>query len=206
MRARIPVLATVFFLFGAGALAAQAWDSPGFLPPTADDRFGVYLLLPEGADFGVVGTFRQAGRLNLGVRGGLAKPEGGSTRVFIGSDMWGMLVRQGSESPFDVAWTVGAGAAFGNGTLARFPAGVSIGREFGAAGVALVPYVHPRLTYQIFANDGRSDSDLRIGADLGLDLRLGGRMILRGAVALDQDVSTVGLGVAWRAPNGAAVR
>lgn len=206
MRVRIPVLATILLLAGGGPLAAQAWDAPGFLPPAADDRFGVYLLLPEGADFGVAGTFRQTGLINLGVRGGLAKPESGSARVFVGSDIWGMLVNQGSESPFDVAWTVGAGAAFGSGTLARFPAGLSIGREIGAAGVALVPYVHPRATYQIYANDGVSDSDFRLGADLGLDLRLGERLILRGAAALDGDGSTVGLGMAWRAGNAGSVR
>lgn len=202
---RILLGAVALSLLSASSVRAQAWDTPSFFPPRPGDDLGIYFVQPDGADWGLAGIWRQAGSLNLGVRGGLVQPEIGDIAIQVGGEVWGGLFEAGPAFPVDVAWTLGFGASFGDFTYARIPAGVSIGRELLLGGFTLTPYVHPRFALDIFAQDDRSDTDTSLVGDLGVDLALGGGLTVRLGATFG-DLDAFGAGIAYRMARGVEVR
>jgi hypothetical protein len=189
----------------AGPAAAQhAWDVPGFLAPNPGSDLGVYLVSPAGGDVGVQAIWRQTGNLNLGVRGGLART-GTATMALLGAEFFGLLLPAGAALPVDVAWTLGVGGAMGDGTSLRVPAGLSIGWPLARAGLALVPYVHPRGALDVYARADRTTTRFVLDLDLGADLRLGPGVVLRLGWTMGES-EAFGAGIAWRMERGVVVR
>ena len=209
MRARALTASAALLLCLPGAAAAQAWDTPSFLAPAGGDDIGAYYVQPEGADWGVMGIWRQRGNLNLGARVGVVQPSfGGADLVWlVGGESWGTLVSAGAGLPVDAAWTLGFGASFGNGlTYARIPLGVTIGRWVDLGGVAIQPYAHPRVGIDIFAPDeGDAETELAYLADVGIDVALGAALTVRAGISLG-DGEAVGIGVAYRMLRPVEVR
>lgn len=215
----------LFFVLAFGALlwgrplAAQLWDAPSFLPPRPTDDLGAYLFKPTGGDWAIAGIWRQSGDPNLGVRAGIASRDDPDDRgetehsVILGAETYGPLLTADAASQVDASWTLGAGAALGGGTFLRIPVGISAGLRLGAGETIVVPYVHPRLGLEVFADDDTTDTDFAWAADLGADVLIGSSLVLRVGGSLrdafggdDDAESAVGVGIAWRMARGVTVR
>lgn len=213
MRTRNAVMALLALAMCTGPVAAQSWEHPTFFSPQAHDDIGLYLVQVDDVDDpGWVGIWRQSGNINLGVRAGLAS---GEFDWLVGAEFYGPLRLFGSESQLLVSWIVAAGAMFGEtileeGVVAlRVPVGVSVGLNLGSGGIAIVPYVHPRVAFNLIAEgegaNERTDSDINLDVDLGADVTLSDRFVLRGGVTISE-FTTFGAGVAYRIPRRVVVR
>lgn len=199
----IRILAAVLASLIIVSDARAQFDTPSFLPPRPGDDIGIYLTDGGNADFGIQGIWRQRGNLNLGVRVGYLDlgPDGA---VVVGVDLWDLLAEAGSQFPVDVAWTLGAGAAFNGGTLLEIPAGLTIGRVIQWEALTLQPYAHPRLA--LFVESGEGDEVSLEGLfDIGADAVLNENLKLRIGVTLGS-IDALGLGLAYRWTRGAVVR
>ena len=195
------------------AAAQTAWDSPSFLSPWATRDLGFYYVQPDhGYDWGALGMWRTAGRVNLDLRGGLMHDDfRNQNDVLVGAGLSAPLATLGAGSglPLDLAWTLGAGAILSrdlyDATLLRIPAGVSMGLRIGRPGddFQLLPYAHPRiaLAVQTARRGGGSHTDVQGTVDLGLDLVIGNDIVFRAGAALG-DAGSVGLGLAFGLGNG----
>lgn len=188
----------------AGSLSAQAWDGPSFFSPRPGEDIGIYLIDADGADdLGVAGIWRQEGNLNLGVRLGLLDGD----RFSVGAEFYGPI--GGVQAPLLLSWVVGVGGTFNGADWIRVPAGLSIGASFDAGTLSIMPYVHPRIAFDYISFDtpagDDSDSELNFDLDLGADIGLGPRFVLRfGATVGDWDA--IGVGVAYRLGRRVVVR
>ncbi len=190
-------------------LAADAraqFDTPSFLPPRPGDDIGIYLSDVGDADFAVQGIWRQSGNLNLGLRIGYIEIPGAGA-VVVGAESWGPLASAGPAFPVDVTWTLGAGAAFNGGTVLEVPLGLSIGRTFDVAPVALQVYAHPRLALfvEAEATDPEDELDTAGLFDIGADAVLNESLKLRLGITLGR-INAVGFGVAYRWSRNVVVR
>lgn len=211
MRARSGAIALTLIGAVTGPVAAQAWDNPTFFAPRAHDDIGVYLVNPEFGDLGFAAIWRQSGNINLGVRGGMGGDS--DNRVWLlGAELYGPL-QLATGMPLLIAWNTGVGASFGDGfTAMRIPLGVSVGLDLplGGAGVSILPYVHPRAVFDLVAvelanGEEETDSEFDFDVDLGADVGIGERWILRGGVSL-VNTTTFGFGIAYRIPRPISVR
>lgn len=209
---RITAAAAAFIALGLAAAspAAGQWESPTFFSPRAGDDLGAYLVFPDPGDLGIVGIWRQTGRIDLGVRAGFID-FGNDTGVLVGAELFGPVNLFGPGTPISAAWMSGIGATFDGVTWLRIPLGLSVGATLASSGgLSITPYVHPRVAFDLFAYDtGRdeeeTDSELNVDVDLGADLALGRSFILRfGATFGESDV--IGIGLAWRMARGVVVR
>jgi hypothetical protein len=197
------ILLCIAGLLAAAPVAAQGWDTPMFLPPYVGEEIGGYPTFPSSGDWGLQGIWRQQGSLNLGLRGGVARTGGGApTVLLVGVEAWGGLGRR-SDKTLDLNWVTGLGATFrGHYSNLRIPLGISIGKRLQVPGLALTPYILPRLAYQLEGLQSRTHSTLNFEMDLGLDLTLASSVTFR-AVGTVGAWDTFGLGVAF--PVGRSV-
>jgi len=187
-------------LVPAGAQAQHrliaAWDAPSFMSPGPHDDIGFYYVKPSDTDGGLAVTWRQSGRVGLGVRGEYIHDIFGA-HWGIGAEIKGGLGQVAPPLAFN--WTAGVGALVGSGESdLRIPVGLTIGLRLASGDLVLTPYVHPRvsLAYVSFDNGG-SDSALQFDTDVGADLQLTPEIILRfGGTFGDQPA--VGAGLALR--------
>lgn len=108
--------------------------------------------------------------------------------------------------PFDLLMTAGVNAAFGEGgPLLSIPFGASVGHRFMIdGGMALTPYLHPRVALDYCGDCDGGDSEMEIGlvVDLGLSFdvtpnvafRLSGSFGDDGIVRGDD---AIGVSLAW---------
>jgi hypothetical protein len=191
--------------------AAQAWDNPSFFAPRAHDDIGLYLINPEGGDLGFTALWRQSGNINLGVRAGIGG-DSDNRLWLLGAELYGPL-DFATGMPILFSWNTGVGASFGDGTTAmRIPLGISAGIDVGQAGaaVSILPYVHPRVVFDLVATERANgeevtESEFDFDIDLGADVGIGERWIVRGGVSLANS-TTFGFGVAYRIPRPVTVR
>ena len=203
MRKWIVALALTLSAGAPAALQAQtrAWDTPSFMAPTRDDDIGLYYIKPRDTDWGIAGTWRQSGGLNLGVRGEYIQLDnfGGQvdSRWGIAADAKGFIGPL--APPLAVAWTGGLGALLGSGLSAlSIPVGLSLGLRLASGGLVLTPYVHPRVSFMYTSFDrnvgGGSETNVLFDTDVGADLELSRQLILRlGGTFGDQPALGAGL-------------
>lgn len=182
----------------AGPLRAQTTGMPVFLSPYRTFQrveFGASLSDP-GSGFGLEGFYRIGHRsYDFGFRGGFVDQDNQETVFVAGIDFRTRVVDHSVDFPFDGAFTLGLGAAFGDGsTVARVPVGISLGRrvELEDSSVQFVPYLHPVLV-PVF---GDTNSDLDFALGLGVDIALNRRIEIRVSAALG-DIEGVGLSLAF---------
>ena len=212
-RFRLPILARAAAVAAAVALpaadAAAQTFYPAFQPARTVQR--EYNFAIADGDAGTQFLFQwhegMTGASGFRFDGGLIDPdvEGADISVALGATYLRQLNNAGPNLPLDLLFTVGGHAYVGDGVVLEVPAGISVGRRFPLDGAfALTPFVHPRLAlaYCNECDAGDSETDLRIGFDLGVDFEISSRMSLRAALLLaSDDVDAIGLGLAWR-PNG----
>ena len=214
--ARAAVVACALALAAAPAARAQAWNTPSFQQPRLVSRELNFSL----ADGGVAGTalgfqWRQAfaPRTQLSFDLGLAKPDGAGadTYFLVGGQFGYQMVTADREMPLDMMFTVGFNGAIGDPVnFVRVPVGVSLGHRFPVeGGMALTPYVHPRLSFDVCSEAcfGPTDkTDLSVNVDLGMNFEFSRQLALRlsamfgGSDAFGND-DAFGLSLAWTPPG-----
>ncbi|HWV56994.1 MAG TPA: hypothetical protein VNZ57_05930 [Longimicrobiales bacterium] len=162
----------------SGRALAQAWDTPTFLPPRLTEEIGAGLIDPEGADWGLVGFWRQPGPVGFGVRAGFVT--GGDATFLVGTEFFAPVFPITDREPLAMLWTAGLGGAFGDHTEIRIPVGVTAGVLVPmGAGLALQPYAHPRAALDLHIVDDETTAKFRASLDLGADLVVGSQLRLR---------------------------
>lgn len=202
MKIRLLAMVLLAFSIASSARAQVAWDAPSFMPPRPGDDIGVYL--SDLGDFGIQGIWRQGGNLNLGVRLGYIDTAFDGI-ITVGVETWDLLAVAGDALPVDVAWTLGAGAAFNGGTALGVPLGLTFGLPVDFDPLRLQFYAHPRLGLFVHSVADNTNLELEGLFDLGVDALLNENLKLRlGATFGHQDA--LGIGLAYRWTRGAVVR
>ncbi|MGH7463209.1 MAG: hypothetical protein ACREMA_19555, partial [Longimicrobiales bacterium] len=176
------------------------WDAPSYFSPKPMDDIGLYVSRSTSVDeaTGLSGIWRQSGNVNLGVRAGIGDLNDAGGTVLVGAELYGPLNSLLPGTAVDISWILGAGAVFGSRhTLFSVPVGASFGLQLGSGGVQILPYVYPRVSLDITAVEfnGREETDMQAGfaVDLGADVSLGERFILRvGGSLIDREAFGVG--------------
>jgi hypothetical protein len=189
--------------------AKVTWDAPSFFNPRPMDDIGLYFTSIEransGSATGLAAIWRQSGNLNLGIRLGTFDLEDIGNSLAVGAELYGPLSLF-SGSQLDLAWTLGAGAVFGDDyTVGTIPLGVSLGLRLGSGSIRIEPYVHPRAALDIIAigegDNEETDTDVAFVLDLGADVNIGERFILRlGGSLLDREAFGAGIAYRWPRP------
>ncbi|MBW3572491.1 MAG: hypothetical protein KY467_15425 [Gemmatimonadetes bacterium] len=170
---------------GAGAAEAQVF-TPSYQAPVVMNDLGIYLSDAPG-DLAVEGIWRGG---PVGLRVGFV--DAGDDLLSLGGE-----VRVPVSAPIAVAFTAGAQGLIGDLDGIGVQAGLSIGQRFVNPGVALTPYIHPRIALiDGLAVDDEFGAELL--ADLGLDAEFASNLILRISVGLGAGSPGVGIGLAWR--------
>lgn len=203
MRLRVILITAAALAVGADARGQALWDTPSFLPPRPGDDIGVYLTDGDNTDFGIQGIWRQQGNLNLGLRLGFV--DAFDDLIIVGGETWNTLATAGPEFPMDVAWTLGVGAAFGEGVNFSVPLGLTVGHTFVTAPFTFQLYGHPRLALVVVSRDNYDDTDLEGLLDIGADFHLGPDWKLRLGFTVG-GYDALGIGMAYRWGRSVAVR
>jgi hypothetical protein len=136
-----------------------------------------------------------SGKFDLGFRGGMFDPGGGSTVLLLGVEVRQRVLSHTVDFPLDGALVLGLGGWFVSGSSALFvPVGLSLGRRIDPQGsqVSIVPYVQPTGTLVA----GNNNSDFLFTLGLGADFRLSPRFDARISAGLG-DLEGVSLSAVW---------
>jgi hypothetical protein len=208
-------LVMVALLFMAAPVTGQVtadvkftFETPSFMGPRPMDDIGIYVTNSD-VGTGLQGIWRQSGNLNLGVRAGVGDLDRTGKAVLVGAELYGPINALLAGSGIDISWVLGAGAVFGdNVTAFSVPFGASIGITLGSGNVRISPYVHPRVALDIVAveigDEEETDTDGAFAVDIGGDVSLGEKLILRVGGSLG-DREAFGVGLALRWPRGVSV-
>ena len=201
---RLFVLAVL--AFSAVPAQAQMWDAPTFFSPRPGEDLGIYVIDGEGAgDLGFAGIWRQAGNLNLGVRAGFM----GSDHISVGAEFYGPLAI-GGASRLQLAWNLGLGATFNDATALRIPLGVSVGAVLGSGSMSIMPYVHPRVAFDLvayeIAGQEETETEFNVPVDVGADIIVSPSFVVRVGATFNDSRNAFGAGLAWRMGRRLVVR
>jgi hypothetical protein len=188
-----------------GTADAQAANYPAFQPPLIVQR--EYAIGVADGDHVTSAVFQwregwsPVSQLSLDI--GVADPEHGDVKLLLGGGYARQLNRASNDLPLDLFLTAGAYVALTDPTVFQIPVGISAGHRFDLdGGLALTPYIHPRLALSYCSDCGPgndSDSDLDVVFDLGANFEVSPRLSLRAAVAFGGDRNdAIGFALAWR--------
>ena len=181
-------LAAAAVLAVSGTADAQVF-TPSYQAPVPMNDLGVYLSDSPG-ELTLEGIWR-SGPVGLRVGYVDAEPDG---LISLGGEVRSPIA---TSAPIDVAFTAGAQGLIGEVDALGLQAGLSIGKRFVNPGLALTPYIHPRIALI----DGITESDdweTELLAELGLDAEFSQNLIFRLSVGLSDESPDVGVGLAWR--------
>ncbi|HEU4886080.1 MAG TPA: hypothetical protein VFT45_27830 [Longimicrobium sp.] len=182
----LPAAVAGALAMGAGTADAQVF-TPSYQAPVVMNDLGIYLSDGPG-DMALEGIYRSG---PLGLRVGFV--DAVDDLLSLGGE-----VRMPLEStPVDVAFTAAAQGLIGDLDAIGVQGGLSIGKRFVNPGVALTPYIHPRIAL-IDGIATEDDFEAELLADLGLDAEFSNNLILRLSIGLSDDTPDVGIGLAWR--------
>lgn len=178
---------TIVSALASSTADAQAYSYPSFQLPTVSNRdytAGV------AASKGTVAFFQWREGINsdmhFSLDAGLGDPEGRDNNliVFGGATLGRQLLRATKDQPLDLLLTGGAGIALGAGqTTLRLPVGVSLGHRFPfEGGLALTPYVHPRVSLDVCSSctsKNNDNSELSLNFDMGVNFEVSPKFAIR---------------------------
>lgn len=180
-------------MLSASGVEAQVF-TPTFMAPRSSSDLGIYLNDGPG-DFSVEGIMRRAGGgYDLGLRLGVAEILDDAA-LLLGGELRNPLAL--GTAPLDLAFTAGVQGVIGEVDAIGLQAGLSIGHTFVSPGLAITPYLHPRIG-MIDGWGANDDFDLEVLADLGVDVQFNGNLALRLGIPLEEHGSDWGIGLAWR--------
>lgn len=182
----LPAAVAGFVAVATDSAGAQVF-TPSYQAPVVMNDLGVYLSDGPG-DMALEGIYRAG---PIGLRVGFV--DAADDLLSIGGEFRSPI----ESAPIDVAFTAGAQGLIGDFDAIGVQAGLSIGERFVSPGVALTPYIHPRIALiDGLATD--DDFEAELLADLGLDAEFASNLILRLSIGLSDDTPDVGVGLAWR--------
>lgn len=197
------------------AQAQVGWDAPTFFSPRPMDDVGIYAFKTNASSLsdptGLKIIWRQSGNINLGVHAGTGDLDDIGQAILLGAELYAPLSRLAASTGLAISAGIGAGAVFGDNYVdLSIPLGISIGANLGSGGVGILPYVNPRVSFDVSSFDDQFDNehtDTNIGLeiDLGVDISLGERFVLRGGASFG-DREAYGAGIALRIPRKVVVR
>jgi hypothetical protein len=185
LRGATAALLTVVCFSGA---SAQVF-TPTFTSPRLINEIGVHLSDGPG-DLAIEGIWRAG---PLGLRVGWVDAADGAFSV--GGEVRSPLYVDGA--PLGLAFVAGGQALLGDLDAAGLQAGLSAGYTFMGTGLAVTPYMHPRVAMVRSLGDN-GDWDFEVLADVGVDAELWTRMLVRLGVNLTDIGSNWGVGLSWR--------
>jgi hypothetical protein len=187
MRRTVLMPAVAAALLATAASADAQVFTPSYQSPVVMNDIGIYLSDSPG-DMALEGIWRSG---PVGLRLGYVdtEPEG---MVSLGGE-----VRVPLTAPIDIAFTAGAQGLLGDNNALGVQAGLSLGQRFVNPGVALTPYIHPRVAL-IDAGGTEDDFETELLAELGLDAEFSRNLILRLSVGISDVTPNLGVGLAWR--------
>jgi hypothetical protein len=185
MRAFVAALLT-----GMAAATTQAQVfTPTYTSPRLLNELGIYLSDGPG-DVGFEGIWRGG---PVGLRVGFVDVAGGALTV--GGEIRSPLPIQGA--PLGLALTAAAQGIVGDADAIGLAGGLSAGYTFRSPGMAITPYLHPRVG--MVQSFGRNrDWDFEVLADIGADLEFHTNIVVKLGIKLDDVGSNFGVGLAWR--------
>ena len=207
------LVAAAFVGPAAATAGAQAWNYPSFQQPRTIDREYNFAVSDGGAGTGTSFVFQWregttvGNQLSLDL--GLADPDFTGSKFLVGGQFAHQLILTSAQVPFDLLFTAGVNGAFGDGSLLRIPVGVSIGRRFPLeGGLAITPYVHPRVAIDVCSSCDRDRSSVGLDFDLGADFQFSPQFSLRFSALFsgsdyffNNSGDAFGLSLAWRPPG-----
>jgi hypothetical protein len=206
------LLAAVAFaaVLPTAQIEAQAWAYPSFQPPrvvTREYNFGIADSDRGGVSIVFQWREQSAPSTHFGFDLGIADSEGREDDIvlFGGIGIGHRLGAATNEVPLDFLLTGGLYlAVFDGGALFRLPVGVSLGHRFDLGdGMALTPYLHPRLSIDVCNDCGGSDIGLVF--DLGASFQITRSVSIRGAAVFGGDDTiendAFGISLAWTPPS-----
>ena len=223
-------VAVILLLATAGGASAQKWDAPLFFSPRPMDDIGAYYVSTNrccGFDNsnGLKLIWRQSGNLNLGVHAGTGDISNIGESILIGAELYGPLSNFIGGRGLALAWSLGIGGTFGEDDDSQLsyidfsvPLGVSVGIPLGSGSTTILPYIHPRVSFDVVAvtdqitDEEETFTDVGFAADLGAEVSLGQSLILRAAYTFGSDSDetgkrdALGIGVALRMQRKLVVR
>ncbi|CAN5630301.1 hypothetical protein BH23GEM3_BH23GEM3_23090 [soil metagenome] len=129
----------------------------------------------------------------LGLRLGFVDGRGGL--ISVGGELRSPV--QITGAPMGLAFTAAAQGLLGDENAVGAHAGLSAGYTFTGNGLAITPYLHPRIG--LVNNLGEGDElELQLLADLGTDVEFWNNILVRVGVKLDDVGSSWGIGLGWR--------
>jgi hypothetical protein len=178
-------------LAGAKRAEAQVF-TPSYLAPRVANEVGLYLSDGPGDLAGEGILRRNFGGTMLGLRAGVA--DIGDTELLVGGELLSPISVQ---APVELGLTAGAQGVLGDADAVGLSVGLDVGATFQSPGLAITPYVHPRLGF-INGFGPADDFDLDLLADLGVNVDFAQGISLRLGIGLSDVQPDWGLGIAWR--------
>ena len=197
------LLGGVCLLSLAPRSATAQLNYPSFQVPQVVDREFNFAIADARRTTTLVFQWREgvATRSQLSLDAGFADVEGPDSDLMLvlGGQYAYQMVRASGDSPLDLLFTAGVFVRMGpdERSAMSVPFGVSLGHRFVLDGpLAITPYVHPRISIDMF----NSDSDLNINFDIGGNFEINNRLAIRFSAALGE-ADAIGFSLAWR-PQG----
>jgi hypothetical protein len=199
---------SVLAVLPLASAGAQAWNYPAFQKPTVA-RNELNFAVADGDAWGTSFVFQwrraMAQRSQLSLDAGFADPEFVDSYFVLGGQYAYQLTRATRDMPIDALLTFGLNGAFGDAAnIFRFPIGVSAGHRFPLEGqMAITPYVHPRVSFDVCSDcgGGGSDSDVGLNFDIGANFEFTPQMAVRFGAGFGGsdyfDDGNFGLSLAW---------
>jgi hypothetical protein len=172
-------------LLVGGTAQAQVF-TPTYTSPRLTNDIGVYLNSGPG-DLGLEGIWRGG---QLGLRVGYMDWRGGL--ISVGGEIRGPVM-----APLALAFTLSGQVLAGENTGFGAQGGLTAGHTFMAPGLAITPYIHPRIGV-VQMPQANADTDIRVLADIGVDVEFANNMIFRLGAGLGNTPAALGLGLAVR--------
>jgi len=180
--------AVVLGLGLAGAAQAQVF-TPTYQSPRLVNELGIHLADGPG-DLALEGTWRAG---PIGLRLGFVDGRGGL--LSIGGELRNAIPVTGA--PLGLAFTAGAQALIGDANALGVQAGLSAGHTFVGPGLAVTPYINPRVGL-INTLGGNDDMEFKVLADIGADVEFHNNILFRLGIKLDDAGSNFGVGFGVR--------
>ncbi len=197
------LLGGVCFSSLAPRVAAGQIGYPSFQVPQVVDREFNFAIADARRTTSLIFQWREgvATRSQLSLDVGFTDIEGDDSdlMLLLGGQYAYQIVRAGGDAPLDLLFTAGVFTRMGpdDRSAMSVPFGVSLGHRFLLEGqMAITPYVHPRISIDMF----NGNSDLNINFDIGANFEVNNRLGVRFSAALG-DADAIGFSLAWR-PQG----
>lgn len=164
--------------------------TPTYLSPVPLSDVGVYLSDSPG-DLTVEGIWRGG---PLGLRVGYVDAELDDL-LSLGAELRSPVGPPGDA--LGLAFTAGAQGLIGDADAVGLQVGLSAGHRFVHPGLALTPYIHPRVGF-INGFGAGDDFEVDLLADVGIDVEIPRSLVFRVGIGLSDNTANWGLGLAWR--------